>query len=91
MPRARAGFVVDIQSGLLEEISTRVVIPLLARHAAPAIPALNSVVSIDGAEYVLMTQNIATVPRGQLREPIGTLASHRDQVIRAIDALLGRI
>ncbi|WP_428488560.1 CcdB family protein [Rhodopila sp.] len=38
-----------------------------------------------------MTQNVATVPLAQLRAPIGTLASHRDQVIRAIDALLSGI
>jgi toxin CcdB len=93
MPGSQAGFVVDIQSGLLDGMSTRVVIPLLPRHSAPPVPAktLNPVVAIDGAAYVLMTQNIATVQLGQLRAPIGTLTSHRDQVIRAIDALLSGI
>ncbi len=90
MPRSRAGYVVDIQSGLLDELSTRVVIPLLPRSAAPRIPAktLNPIISVSGAEYVLMTQNIATVPLSLLRTPVGTLATHRDEIVRAIDALL---
>jgi toxin CcdB len=90
MPRSRAAYVVDIQSRLLDELSTRVVIPLLPRHAAPSVPAktLNPLVLIDGAEYVLMTQNLATVPLSRLRAPVGTLAAHRDEIVRAIDALL---
>jgi toxin CcdB len=90
MPRSRAAYVVDIQSRLLEEMSTRVVIPLLPRHTAPSIPVrtLNPVIVIGSSEYVLMTQNLATVPRAQLRSPVGTLAPHRDQIVRAIDALL---
>jgi toxin CcdB len=90
MPRAGAGYVVDIQSRLLDEMATRVVIPLLARHAAPPVPAktLNPIIWIEGSEYVLMTQNIATVPVTQLRMPVGTLVPHRDQIVRAIDTLL---
>jgi toxin CcdB len=90
MPRSKAGYVVDIQSRLLDGMSTRVVIPLLPEPAAPSITAkiLNPVVLIDGNEYVLMTQNVATVPLSQLRAPVGTLAAHRDQIVRAIDTLL---
>jgi toxin CcdB len=90
MPGSRTGYVVDIQSRLLDEMSTRVVIPLVPRQMAPRAPAktLNPVVLIDSAEYVLMTQNIATVPLARLRAPTGTLISHRDEIVRAIDTLL---
>jgi toxin CcdB len=90
MPGSRSGYVVDIQSRLLDEMSTRVVIPLVPRQIAPYAPAktLNPVIIIDGAEHMLMTQNIATVPLARLRTPAGTLASHRDEIIRAIDTLL---
>jgi toxin CcdB len=93
MPRARQGYVVDVQSRLLDELSTRVVIPLIAKSAAPAIPVktLNPLFSIGGGEYVLMTQNMASVPNGQLRAPVGTLAAQRDHIVRAIDALLSVI
>jgi toxin CcdB len=90
MPRLRPGYVVDIQSRLLDEMSTRVVIPLIPKPQAPAIPArtLNPAFAIDGAEHVLMTQNMAAVPLTELRVSVGTLASHRDEIIRAVDALL---
>jgi toxin CcdB len=90
MPGSGAGYVVDIQFPLLDELSTRVVIPLLPRHAAPRIPArtLNPVVSIDDAEYVLMTQDMAPVPLSRLRAPVGTLATHRCEIVRAIDTLV---
>jgi toxin CcdB len=93
MPRSRAGYVVDIQSSLLNELSTRVVIPLLLRRAAPSIPAktLNPIVFINDAEFVLMTENMATVPLSLLRTPVGTLATHCDEIIRAIDTLLSGI
>jgi toxin CcdB len=80
MPQGRAGYVVDIQSGLLDTMATRVVIPLLPRQAAPPpAKALNPVLTIGGVEHVLMTQNIATVPLALVE---------RDQIVRAIDALL---
>jgi len=93
MPRGRPGYVVEVQSRLLDELSTRVVIPLIPKGAAPAIPVktLNPLFSIDGGEYVLMTQNIASVPNIQLRAPVGTLATQRDHIVRAIDALLSGI
>lgn len=93
MPGARTGYVVDVQSRLLSEIATRVVIPLLPKDVAPKIAAetLNPVFSIDGSEYVLMTQNLATVRLKQLRTPTGTMVSVRDQIVRAIDALLSGI
>jgi toxin CcdB len=93
MPRSRPGYVVDAQSRLLDELSTRVVIPLISRGSAPAIllKTLNPRFSIDGDEYVLMTQNMASIPNAQLRAPVGTLATQRDHIVRAIDALLSGI
>lgn len=93
MPRSRPGYVVDVQSRLLDDLSTRVVIPLIPKGVAPpiSVKTLNPLFSIDGGEYVLMTQNMASVPNVQLRAPVGTLATQRDHIIRAIDALLSGI
>ena len=38
MPRGRLGFIVDMQSRLLEGLATRVVVPLFAKSAAPRLP-----------------------------------------------------
>lgn len=92
MPRAR-GYIIDVQSNFLDGLSTRVVIPLVAKAVAPAMPikTLNPIFAIDGGEYVLMTQNMASIPNAQLRDPVGTLVAQRDHIIRAIDALLSGI
>ena len=90
MPRLRPGYVVDVQARLLEGLATRVVIPLIPTSVAPALTlkTLNPLFSIEGAWHVLMTQNMASIPTAQLRDPLGSLADRRDEIIRAIDALL---
>jgi toxin CcdB len=90
MPGSRPGYVVDIQSRLLGDLATRVVIPVIPKASAPRITlsTLNPIVTIGGAEFVLMTQNVAAVPLQRLGAPAGSLDFHRDDIVRAIDALL---
>jgi toxin CcdB len=90
---ARPGYIVDVQSGLLENLATRVVIPLLPKSAAPRIPlkTLNPFLLFNGYDFVLMTQNMASIRVAQLGHAVGTLATQRDQIVRAIDALLSGI
>lgn len=66
-------------------------IPLLRRQDAPPVPIkeLNPILSIDGAQDVLMAQNMAAIPVRQLGPQIGALAAERDHIVRAIDALMG--
>jgi toxin CcdB len=63
MPRGGAGFMVDVQSRLLEDLATRVVIPLVPQAFAPRIPmkTLNPVLPFNGAAFMLMTQNLASI------------------------------
>jgi toxin CcdB len=93
MPRGRTGFIVDVQSRLLEDLATRVVIPLVPQAVAPRIPmkTLNPVLAFNGATFVLMTQNMASIPVAEMGRSVGTLAVERDQIVRAIDALLSGI
>lgn len=81
-----AGFLVDLQSDLLDGLTTRVVAPLLPLDRAPS-PAkwLNPVFEIDGVAHVLATQLLAAVPRGLLGRPVGTLADRAEAVTRALD------
>jgi toxin CcdB len=88
--RQPAVLVVDIQSGLLDELSTRVVIPLLQRDKAPMRLAgtLNPCLRIDGREFVLMPQMIASIPVSELAQPSGTAVGYRDEIVRAIDTII---
>jgi toxin CcdB len=93
MPRGGAGYVVDVQSRMLEGLATRVVIPLIPTASAPRIPmkTLNPALSFEGGDFVLMTQNVASIPVAQLGLTLGTLPIQSDQIVRAIDALLSGI
>jgi toxin CcdB len=90
LPRQPAVLVVDIQSGLLDELKTRVVIPLLHRDQAPnkLIGTLNPCLRIDGREFVLMSQMIASMPVAELARPAGTAIGYRDEIVRAIDTII---
>ena len=41
----------------------------------------------DDMDYVVLTQELAAVPRSSLRRTIGSLAEWRDEITRALDVL----
>jgi toxin CcdB len=83
------GYVIDLQADLLDELSTRVVAPLLPPAIAPK-PArdLNPTFEIEGKPYVLLIQFIAAVPARELRVPVASLAPSGGDITRALDILL---
>ena len=62
------GFLLDVQSDLLNDLNTRVVVPLLPSASAPK-PAtrLNPAFDINGESVVMVTQFMAAVPVGTSR------------------------
>lgn len=66
------GYVVDVQSDLLSDLQTRVVVPLkpLAEYTIPA-DRLNPVIRITGDDWVLLPQFIATVGLAEIGEKVG--------------------
>lgn len=83
-----AGFVVDVQTDLLDGLNTRVVVPLLPVDAAPKPAAvLNPTVKIDGAAHIMMTQFLSAVPLSALGKPVGTLCDRADEITRGLDML----
>lgn len=82
------GFVVDVQTDLLDGLATRVVVPLMPIKSA-LIPArlLNPVAEIDGDEHVMVTQFLSAVPAPPLGSPVANLAARADDITRALDML----
>ena len=82
------GFVVDVQADLLDQLATRVVVPLLPTTSAP-IPArlLNPVIAINGDEYVMVTQFLSAAPSPPLGNPVANLSARADDISRALDML----
>lgn len=82
------GYLLDVQANLMSRLSTCVVVPLLPRDDAP-VPAkgLNPVFKLDGREYVMATQFLASVPRTLLREELHDLSAEAAIIVGALDVL----
>ncbi len=85
--RERQPFLVNLQSDLLARtLDTIVVAPLEPAHGTFA-DRLNPSVTVEGENYVLVTQENVTVRTSALRKPRGSIASERDRIIAALDLL----
>ena len=80
------GYLLDVQTDLLDGLNTRVVVPLLPLGLAPE-PAriLNPVVEIGGERHAMVTQFLSAVPAAMLKAPVGSLGARADEITRAID------
>ena len=82
------GYLLDVQSDLLFDLNTRVVVPLLPEESAPKSAArLNPAFRIEGSLHVMTTQFIASVPKRVLGDPVGSLSKEADDITTAIDML----
>ncbi len=86
---ARIPYVVVLQFDLLDSLEHFVVAPLRIKQDDSVIPMLrlNPLTMIDGQEYHVRVQDIATVPRRMLKSPVANLSTQRDEIIAALDLL----
>jgi toxin CcdB len=83
-----SGYLLDVQSDLLEGLNNRIVVPLLPLDAAPkAAKRLNPVFGIEDKSYVMMTQFMAAVPVTILKTPIMNLSGNSDAISNALDMI----
>jgi toxin CcdB len=82
-------YFVDVQSNLVEELNSRVVIPLVQAKLVDEYPKhLCPIVDFQDREYALLTHQMASVSTTILKEPAGSLLEKRDTIIGAIDFLI---
>ena len=83
------GYLLDVQTDLLSDLNTRVVVPLLPPSSAPK-PAtrLNPIFNLEGQPVVMATQFMAAVPNGILKTSVGKLDEELEKVTSAIDMLI---
>ncbi len=86
--RYEDGYLLDVQADLLDGLNTRMVVPLMPLDTAPK-PAdrLNPVFTIEGGEYVMVTQFMAAVPVRELGQPVGSVGHDFERVRTALDML----
>jgi toxin CcdB len=85
----RIPYVVVLQSDLLDAIDNHIVAPLRRKQDNAIVPVLrlNPIVMIDGVEFLVRMQDIATVPQRMLKERVTNLTAQRDEILAALDFL----
>ena len=86
-------YLLDIQSNLLDELRTTIVIPLCPSKIAgnAAISKLCPIINIDGDSYIALTQQIAGIDRRDLGKEAFDLSSYRLDIISALDFVISGI
>ena len=85
---ALAPYLLDIQTDLLDHLSTRVAVPLIRRDAMAAAQRLHPIFTVEGREVVMATADLAAIRRADLGDRVGSLADRRHDVIAAVDFLI---
>ena len=86
--REQAGYLLDVQTDLIDRLQTRVVVPLLPTGSTPPpVRRLNPVFDIGGIRYVMATPLLAAVPATELEASQANLSMHHDQIVAALDML----
>jgi toxin CcdB len=82
------GYLLEVQTNLLDELKTRTVVPLVPYAATlKALRRLNPVFTIGGKQFAMFTHLIGTVAASRLTEPRANLAALDEQIDAALDML----
>lgn len=87
---AATPFLLDVQSDLMAELGTRVVVPLrpASTMRGALIKTLTPVFKVDGKQYAMITPQLAGISTKKMGAKIADLAGHRNEIIAALDLLI---
>lgn len=83
-------YLLDVQSDLLDELDTRMVVPLrnLEHFKNVELPRLlTPVFTVEGQEFLLETPKMGAVPRRLLKSRVTSLEEKQVQIMGALDFL----
>lgn len=80
-------YIVDIQSPIIADISTRIVVPLgKQKHfKGGGMIGLTPDIEYEGETLLLLIPQITSIPSNTLKSPVGSLMHYRDEIIAALD------
>ena len=80
-------FILDIQHDYVSDIGTRIVLPLgrLKYFQNENLGKLTPSIEYNGEKLLILTPQIASIPRNKLKNPIGTLNHFRSEILAALD------
>ncbi|MGS2724440.1 CcdB family protein [Porticoccus sp. GXU_MW_L64] len=86
-------YLLDIQNNFLEDLSTRIVVPLGLKSSFrnEDMDRLTPTVNYLDEELLLLTPQLSSVPASILKDQIGSLAHIRLEIINALDFAIAGI
>ncbi len=83
-------YVLNVQSELVDDLRTRVVVPLIPAtgYKGKLISRLMPVLDIGGERWVMLTAQLAAIRVRDMGKAVADLSSERFTIISAIDMLL---
>jgi len=84
----RYPFLLDIQNDFLQELKTRLVVPVMELTGKKPITRLNPVFEWQQKSYLLIVQEMAAIPAGQLGDKVTQLENMRGEILAALDLMI---
>jgi toxin CcdB len=83
-------FLLDVQSNLLSNLNTRLVIPLspVGSFNNQLIKNVNISIRIQNKDYILLTQQMAAIPEHMLGDEVVCCEEQRHDILGCIDFLI---
>ena len=83
-------YFVDVQTDLLDELNSRIVIPLSLYKTLNKknVKRLCPVIEIKEELFVLLTHQMTSVPRSTLKKKVSSLETFRYEILSAVDLLI---
>jgi len=80
-------FILDIQCDLIDNIATRIVVPLAlySKLKNEEMKGLTPKVSFEDRDLLILIPQLASMPAKLLKNPVGSLSYLRDEIISALD------
>jgi toxin CcdB len=91
--REATPLLLEVQHALLSTLATTVVVPLrpVSAMQGAILRTLTPVIEVEGREYVLVTPELAGVPRKALGTAVTNVEAQRSTVMAALDLLISGI
>ncbi len=79
-------FLLDIQSDILKDLKTKVVVPLILN--TKAITHLNPIFTIEDEQVMMSTAELASISMDNIGEKVCNIEDKRTNIINAIDFMI---
>ena len=91
--REAVPYIVDVQSQVLDQLNTRLTMPLRRFDASNVGLPLQLIprLPVGDATYVLYAHQAAVMQHRLLKKPVASLGSHAAEILRALDAVTSGI